>query len=201
MALTNVVVQVQDRFGNTVSSNNVAIALALNTSAFASGNTNANTGVGRSATFSNLVIDTAGSYSLTATAPATSLSNSLPTAFSVVSATPSALQILQDAPSSIFSGVIFPSNVTIQVTDAFANLISNQTVNLSLLSGATLSGTTSQPSAGNGVATFGGLSVAQPGSQSLVASISSPSLSVTGTAFTVNPGFASQLGYTTARPQ
>ena len=198
VALTNVAVQVQDRFGNTVSSNNVAVALALNTGTFASGNTNANTGAGGSATFSNLVIDTAGSYTLTASAAATSLSNSPPTAFTVVAAAPSALQILQDAPSSIFAGVTFPSPVTVQVADPFGNLISNKTVNLSLLSGATLSGTTSQPSGGNGVATFGGLSVTQAGSQSLVASISSPSLSVTGTAFTVNAGFASQLGYTVA---
>ena len=109
VALTNVAVQVQDRFGNTVSSNNVAVALALNTGTFASGNTNANTGAGGSATFSNLVIDTAGSYTLTASAAATSLSNSPPTAFTVVAAAPSALQILQDAPSSIFAGVTFPS--------------------------------------------------------------------------------------------
>ena len=62
--MTSVVVQVQDQFGNSVSSNNVAITVALNTGAFASGTTNVNTGAGGSATFNNLVINTVGSYTL-----------------------------------------------------------------------------------------------------------------------------------------
>jgi hypothetical protein len=180
-----------------VSSNNVAVALALNTGAFASGNTNANTGAGGSATFSNLIVNAAGNYTLTASAAATSLSNSPPSAFTVVPTAPNTIQITQDAPSSITAGATFPSAVTVQLTDPFGNLVSNKTVTLSLLSGATLSGTTSQPSGGNGVATFNGLSVAQAGSQSLVATTTN-SLSVTGATFTVTAGSASQLGYAIA---
>ncbi len=199
VAMANVVVQVEGATGNNVASNNVAITVALNTGAFASGSTNATTGVGGSATFSNLVIDTQGSYTLTASAPATGLSNSPAAPFVVVAGAPSTFQFLQDAPSSILAGTTFPSAVTVQLSDAFGNLISNKTVTLSLLGGGTLSGTTSQPTAGSGVATFGGLSVAQAGTnKALMASISSPSMSITGATFTVLAGSATKLGYTTA---
>jgi hypothetical protein len=199
VAMANVVVQVQGSSGNNVASNNVAITLTLNTGSFASGSTNATTGVGGSATFSNLVINTQGNYTLTASAPATGLSNSTAAPFVVVAGAPSTFQFLQDAPSSILAGTTFPSPVTVQLIDSFGNLISNKTVQLSLLGGGTLSGTTSQASAGNGVATFGGLSVAQAGTNNaLVASITSPSLSITGATFTVTAGSATKLGYTTA---
>jgi sRNA-binding regulator protein Hfq len=199
VAMANVVVQVQGAAGNNVASNNVAITVALNTGSFASGSTNANTGVNGAATFSNLVINTQGSYTLTASAPATGLSNSPAAPFVVVAGPPSTFQFLQDAPSSILAGTTFPSAVTVQLIDAFGNLISNKTVTLSLLGGGTLSGTTSQPSDGTGVATFGGLSVAQAGTNNaLVASISSPSMSITGATFTVLAGSATKLGYTTA---
>ncbi len=199
VAMANVVVQVQGAAGNNVASNNVAIAVALNTGSFASGSTNATTGAGGSATFSNLVINTQGSYTLTASAPATGLSNSPAAPFVVVAGPPSTFQFLQDAPSTILAGTTFPSAVTVQLIDAFGNLISNKTVTLSLLGGGTLSGTTSQPSDGTGVATFSGLSVAQAGTnKALVASISSPSMSITGATFTVTAGSATKLGYTTA---
>src|ERR1017187_1278221 len=199
VAMANIVVQVQGAAGNNVASNNVAITVALNSGSFASGSTNATTGAGGSATFSNFVINTQGSYTLTAAAPATSLSNSPAAPFVVVAGPPSTFQFLQDAPSSILAGTTFPSAVTVQLIDSFGNLISNKTVTLSLLGGGTLSGTTSQPSDGTGVATFGGLSVAQAGTnKALVASISSPSMSITGATFTVTAGSATKLGYTTA---
>src|ERR1017187_8414012 len=199
VAMSNIVVQVQGAAGNNVASNNVAITVALNAGSFASGSTNATTVAGGSATFSNLVINTQGSYTLTAAAPATSLSNSPAAPFVVVAGPPSTFQFLQDAPSSILAGTTFPSAVTVQLIDSFGNLISNKTVMLSLLGGGTLSGTTSQPSDGTGVATFGGLSVAQAGTnKALVASISSPSMSITGAMFTVTAGSATKLGYTTA---
>jgi trimeric autotransporter adhesin len=199
VAMANIVVQVQGSSGNNVASNNVAITVTLNTGSFASGSTNATTGPGGSATFSNLVINAQGNYTLTASAPTTGLSNSPAAPFVVVAGAPSTFQFLQDAPSSILAGTTFPSAVTVQLSDAFGNLISNKTVTLSLLGGGTLSGTTSQPTAGSGVATFGGLSVAQAGTnKALVASISSPSLSITGATFTVTAGSATKLGYTTA---
>src|ERR1017187_7669881 len=197
VAMANIVVQIQGAAGNNVASNNVAITVALNSGSFASGSTNATTGAGGSATFSNFVINTQGSYTLTAAAPATSLSNSPAAPFVVVAGPPSTFQFLQDAPSSILAGTTFPSAVTVQLIDAFGNLISNKTVTLSLLGGGTLSGTTSQASAGTGVATFGGLSVAQAGTNNaLVASISSPSMSITGATCTALGGSATKLGYT-----
>ncbi len=198
-SMANIIVQVQGAAGNNVASNNVAITVALNTGSFASGSTNATTGVNGAATFSNLVINTQGSYTLTASAPATTLSNTPAAPFVVIAGPPSTFQFTQDAPSSILAGTTFPSPVTVQLIDAFGNLISNKTVTLSLLGGGTLSGTTSQASDGTGVATFPGLSVAQAGTNNaLVASISSPSMSITGATFTVTAGSATKLGYTTA---
>jgi subtilisin-like proprotein convertase family protein len=62
------VVQIEDAYGNNVASNGVPITVALNTGAFASGTTTVNSGGAGSATFSDLVINAAGNYTLTATA-------------------------------------------------------------------------------------------------------------------------------------
>ena len=64
--LANVVVQLQDVGGNNVSSNNVPITLTLSGGSFATGSTTTvNTGTSGSATFSNLAITNAGTYTMT----------------------------------------------------------------------------------------------------------------------------------------
>src|ERR1017187_9541851 len=102
--MTSVVVQVQDQFGNNVPTNNVAITVALSTGAFASGTTNVNTGAGGSATFNNLVINPAGSYTLTASAAGTTFTATPASAFTVIPAVAGAIQFVQGAPSSVTAG-------------------------------------------------------------------------------------------------
>ena len=64
--LSTFVVQVEDQFSNLISTGGVSIALALNTGSFASGTTNTVTDPDGSSTFFDIVINTAGTYTMTA---------------------------------------------------------------------------------------------------------------------------------------
>ncbi len=70
------------------------------------------------ATFSGLVLDTAGGYSVAATAPGLSAAN--PSNFSIVAAAASRLVLTQQPPSSVSTGAGFP--VTLVAKDKFNNL-------------------------------------------------------------------------------
>jgi hypothetical protein len=66
--LESVVVQISAADNIPVASNNVPVTLSLNSGLFASGTTTVNTGANGQASFNDLVIGTAGTYALTATA-------------------------------------------------------------------------------------------------------------------------------------
>jgi hypothetical protein len=67
-ALANVNVQLQDGLGNNLASNNVPVKLILSSGSFATGTTTVNTDSTGLATFSGLVVNAAGTYTLTASA-------------------------------------------------------------------------------------------------------------------------------------
>jgi len=82
-----VVVKVHDQFGNLVTGNNSTVTLSLNSGSYAGGSITSVAAVGGVATFSNLVINTSGNYTLTAIDA--SLASATSIGFSVVnSATP-----------------------------------------------------------------------------------------------------------------
>ena len=101
--MASVVVQIQDQYGNNVSSNNVPITVSLNTGSFASGTTTVNTGTNGSATFNNLVIDAAGSYTMTATASGIGAGDASATSDSFNVTAGTAMQLIVTLPGQTFT--------------------------------------------------------------------------------------------------
>jgi hypothetical protein len=167
-----VMVQVVDRYGNVVSSGgasmaNVTLAIASGprggkllgpTTAAASG------GV---ATFGNLSIDVAGSYTMTATVAGL---NSIATLFTVT-AGPAAQLAFTLQPANT-PGSHTMANVNVSVEDQYGNTVTTDSSSVTLTlnaaasgGGGVLEGTTTV-SASGGVATFGGLSIVNPSNNS-----------------------------------
>src|SRR5439155_15431183 len=118
------------------------------------------------------------SKNLTATSGAASVVSS---AFNITAAAVGTLTFAQQ-PTNTVAGVSISPAVTVQAKDAFGNNVPSASVTMTLTGGSTgtLSGTTTQPTDANGVATFGNLSINLVGSKSLKAT--SGSRSVTSTA-------------------
>ncbi len=145
------------------------------------------------ATFSNVKFDTAGSYTLSAADG--SLTSATSGSFTVSAAAVSKLGFTQQPTNVQPGGTISPA-VTVSVEDAFGNVISGNTSNvtIALASGpGSLSGTLTV-AAVNGVATFSDLSVNATGSYSLKATDGSLT-SATSAGFTVGTAIASMLAF------
>ena len=151
------------------------------------------------ATFDNIVIRTAGTYTFRATCPAalTELSGSF-----VVSPAAAASLAFTTQPVGSIEGTIMPT-VVVTAHDAFGNVAAGfgSPVTMSKWSGpGTLSGTLTVPAV-NGVATFSDLSLSEDGSYTLTAS--HDALNVVSNSFDVTPvatqvTFRTQPGNTTA---
>ena len=104
------------------------------------------------ATFSNISIDSAGTFTLLATT--TGNINGTSTSFTVTAGAAKELSFV-DEPTSTAAGATITPAVTVEVEDQFGNLVSDDesTVSLSLASGGVLAGTVSA-AAVNGMATF-----------------------------------------------
>jgi hypothetical protein len=164
-----VTVQVLDSDGNLVPDPvDVTVALSGGDSSATLGGTTTQTTVGGVATFGDLTVDKTGTgYVLTASLPDFSAVPPLASdPFDVTPGDPASLQFDQQPTDTVAGAEIAPP-VTVDVLDGNGNLVTDQTVNVTLtLSGgnanATLGGTTTQASA-NGVATFDDLTVDKTG--------------------------------------
>ena len=146
------------------------------------------TAVNGVATFSTLAIDTADTYTLTASASGLTSSTSSP--ITIAPASPAELMIPL-APGTTTAGTVWNA-LAVDVEDQYGNLATSATdsVTVALTSGSFASGSTLTVNAVDGVATFSNLEMTKPGSYTLVAKDGSFQ---TTTSFTVNPGAASQL--------
>ncbi|HEY1922567.1 MAG TPA: hypothetical protein VGG44_07350, partial [Tepidisphaeraceae bacterium] len=145
------------------------------------------TAVSGVATFSNLSIQQAGLYQLSATSPGVIPAES--TSFTIGSAAEDSLTFVQEPTPAWQFGKIEPS-VELAINDVFGNVdfSSHSNVTVKILSGplgAVLSGTTTV-TASNGVATFTGLSLNLPGTYTLRFTDGSLN-AATSTAFVVVP--------------
>jgi hypothetical protein len=173
-ALPDFEVSVVDGFGNTVPGSSAAVTVQLENNAAGGtlvGTTTLNA-VGGNASFIGLRLDKAGTdYDLRATSPGLSFAVSSP--FSVFSGTAAALAFLSQPAGAQAREPL--GNVQIEVRDAAGNPIAgalSQPITLSLVtanSGATLTGTLSQPHTG-GAVSFNDLAVTRPGTFQLRAS-------------------------------
>ena len=188
-----VTVAVQDASGNTVTGNSSTVTLTLSGGTFAGGGTTVSVAaVNGVATFSNLVINTASSYTLAASDG--TLTGATSSAFTITAGAASRLAFVQQ-PSNTTAGAAITPAVTVAVKDANGNTVTGNTSTVTLtLSGGTFAGGSSTASAAavNGVATFGSLVINTASTYTLAAGdgtltgATSASFAITTTAISVN---------------
>jgi adhesin/invasin len=195
-----VTVQVQDPYGNRVTTYNSTAILTLSSGVFEGGSNTAQAPVSSGvATFNNLKIDTAGTYTLLATNG--SLTGATSQSFTIMATVPSTLTFSTQPPASIQAGAAF--GTVVQVKDKYGNNVSGANVTLALKSNpgrGTLHPTTpTQTTDSNGQATFNDLWLGKAGSGYRL-SASCNGHTATSAAFTITPGTASTIAFTTQPP-
>ncbi len=163
---------VQDASGNTVTTSNATVTVAITTAtgtagAALSGNTTVS-GVNGVATFSELSIDKAGNgYTLTAASPGLVSSSSI--AFDVPAGPPAQLAFTAQPSRSNTPGAAFSAQPVVTVQDSLGNTATPSSANITLsiapgtgTIGAVLSGNATVQAL-SGMAAFRGLSIDKPG--------------------------------------
>jgi hypothetical protein len=178
-----------DPFGN-LSTSSAAVTLAIASGPGTLGGTttvNANGGI---ATFSNVFIQLAGVYTISATS--SGLTGATSNSFTISPAAPNHLLFGQQPTNTVAGQNISPA-ITVSIVDQFNNLTtSTATVSLGIASGpGTLGGTTTVGASG-GVATFSGVFIQKAGTYTLSAN-SSGLAGATSNSFTISAAAASQL--------
>jgi len=190
-------VTVKDQFNNNVSDKDISVT--LNTGSFAGGSTTTvKTSVSGVAAFSNLLINGAGSYTLTFRLvghAAERTSNS----FTVDPAAAAKLVMVTQPSSTASAGVAFATQPAVRLQDSFGNNVSlsGRTVTASVAAGSgTLAGTLTATTNANGVATFATLRIdGATGSRTLRFS-SSGVTAVDSQVVVVGPGAVTGLSIT-----
>jgi hypothetical protein len=200
--------EVEDAFGNLVTSYNgtVTVALFANpNNGTLSGSTSATSGNGQLssgvATFSDLSIDAAGSgYRLQVTGTGLATGD-ISTAFSITAGIADHL-LFTVAPSNRTAGQSISPQIKVTAFDALGNVVTTfgNDVTLSITpstgtAGAILSGTTLQTPA-SGVATFAGLSIDKAGAGYTLTATASGVTGTTSATFNISPAAATQLVFT-----
>jgi hypothetical protein len=189
----SIVVDVEDQFGNIVTGNSSNVTLSVGTGPGALSGTvtvAASSGV---ATFSNIKLDTAGNYTLTASDG--TLTSATSNSFTVSPAAASKL-VYAVQPSNVTAGVADSPSIVVDVEDQFGNIVTGNTSNITLSVGSgpgSLSGTVTV-AASSGVATFNNIKLNTAGNYTLAAGDGTLT-SATSNSFTVSPAAASQLVY------
>ena len=186
---------VEDAFGNVVTSNTstVTIAVASGPGGLASGSTTSVAAASGVATFSNLILDTTGTYTVKVT------DGSLTSGTSgniVVGAAAASKLVFQQTPTTGTAGQALSPSITAAVEDAFGNVVTSNTstVTVAVASGpgGLTSGSTASVAAAGGVATFSNLVLDTSGSYTLSLSDSGLTGATTGT-ISVSPAAASKV--------
>ena len=156
-ALTSFQVAVQDANGNTVSSTDtVALSIATGPAGatFAAGSTTSVAAVAGVATFSAVKLNTAGTYTFTATDTSRTLSTATSSPATIISAAAASKLVFVQGPTDVAAGSAFSPAITVQAQDQFGNAVAGVTVSLTSSAGPLDAGATATTD-GTGVATFG----------------------------------------------
>jgi uncharacterized repeat protein (TIGR01451 family) len=184
-------VAVEDQFGNIVTTDSDNISIAINSGPGSLNGTLTEPASSGVATFSDLSIDKAGTYTLAAAdGSLTAVSNS----FLISAASATQLVYLQQPTSTTAGSTITPA-VEVAVEDQFGNILTSDSdnVTISVNSGpGSLNGTLTVP-ASNGVATFSNLSIDTAGTYVLNAA--DGSLTKLSNSFVISAGAAEKLVY------
>jgi hypothetical protein len=179
-----VTVAVEDVNGNIVTTATNPVTLALGGGTGLGGTLTATPQNGV-ATFNNLSVSIAGTYTLSATSTGLTSATSKNFTISALASVPARLAFSQQ-PSSASTGATIEPAVTVVVEDSTGNPVTGavNAVTLSLTTGSGLSGTLTA-TAQNGVATFSNLSVSTAGTYTLTAT-STGLTSATSSSFTIS---------------
>ncbi|MGD0387444.1 MAG: hypothetical protein ABSC42_00700 [Tepidisphaeraceae bacterium] len=189
----SIVVDVEDQFGNIVTTNSSNVTLAV---ASGPGSLSGTVTVAASsgiATFSNIILDTAGNYTLTASDG--SLTSATSNSFTVSAAAASKV-VYGVQPSNVTTGVAENPSIVVDVEDQFGNIVTTNSSNVTLAVASgpgSLSGTVTV-AASSGVATFSNVKLDTAGNYTLTASDGALTTATSGS-FRVNPAAASQVVY------
>ena len=201
-------VTVEDQFGNVITTgtgNNDALSVALSSNSFASGSTTTATASSGVASFSNLKVNNAGSYTVTVSDTThTSVTAATTNGFSIGAGAPFKLIVTTQPPtSSITAGTAFGTGVTVE--DQFGNVVTtgtgnNDSIKLTLSSGSFASGSTATVNATAGVANFSNLLVDAAGSYTMTASdLTHTSVTTVATnSFSIGAGTPNALAFTSS---
>jgi subtilase family serine protease len=180
-ALGTIKVAVENSSGQILTSDNSTVTLAVNTGpgGFAAGSTVSAQAVNGIATFSNVILNTAGSYTVRASdgSDTAATSGSL-----TISAAQASKVVFQQTPSAGSVGTAL-GTVTVAIEDQFGNLVTSNssTVTLAVASGpGSLAGTTTATVV-NGLATFSNLSLTTAGTYTLRATDGTLTSATSGT--------------------
>ena len=196
VALSPVVVTLEDNNGKTATNIPTTITLTLSSGTFSNGsNTATAKTVNGVATFNNLIINTTGTVTLSASGGSATGSTSAP--ISITAAAASKLVITQQAPGTATAGAALSPAVKVSVEDQFGNVVTSDssTVTMAPNTGGFASGSTTSVQAQNGVATFSNLILNTVGNFTLTATDGSLT-SATSTGVSVVPAAASKLVFT-----
>jgi signal peptidase I len=196
---TQPVVAVQDAGGNTVTSSTPSVTLSITPpagGAILTCTANPGDAVAGVATFAGCRIDSAGTYTLTASSGG--LTSAVSASFTVEGSAATKLAFTT-SPSSSTGGTAFATQPLVTVQDASGSTVtsSSASVDLSITTpaGAVLTCTEDPKSAVSGVATFAGCKVDKTGTYTLTA-VSSGLTSAVSASFTITVGPAAKLGFT-----
>ena len=165
----SIVVDVEDQFGNIViiDSSNVTLVVASGPGSLSGTLTMAASG--GVATFSNVKLNTAGSYTLTASDG--SLTSATSSSFAVSAASASKV-VYGQQPSNATAGVADSPSIVVDVEDPFGNIVTSDSSNVTLTvaSGLGSASGTLTVAASGGIATFGNVKLNTAGNYTLTAS-------------------------------
>lgn len=192
-----VTVKIEDAAGNVVSSTaTVNLDLGNNPGGDPLGTVSV-AAVGGVATFSSIVLQKAGAgYTLVASS--TGLTSATSNGFNVSPATPATMSYTQQPSSTVAGSAITPA-VKVTLFDAFGNVATGSSANVSIAignnpAGGTLSGTTTVAASG-GVATFSNLVIDKAGTGYTLVASSTGLSGITSNAFDVQVGTGNVVAF------
>ena len=189
-----VVVDVEDQFGNIVTTDSSTVALAISSGPGAAIGTLAVSAVNGVATFTSLKFNTAGAYTLTASDP--SLASATSGSF-LIAAAPASQLVIAQQPSATTAGVADSPSILVDVEDQFGNVITTDgsNIEIAVTSGPGAASGTLTVAASSGVASFSNFILTTAGAYTLAASDGALA-AATSSSFTVSPAAADKLIYT-----
>lgn len=187
-----ITVAIQNSSGQTVTTNNTNVTIAINTGSGTLAGTLTVQAVNGIATFNNLSINTAGAFTLKVNDG--TLTQATSNSFNITAAA-TKLGFIQQ-PSNTTAGNTISPAVTVAVQDASGATVTtdNSNVTIALYSGTgTLTGTLTAQAV-NGIATFNNLSMTAAGAKTLQATDGALTAAQSGS-FTINAAAANKLAF------